>query len=104
MFKLLYALPLVTLLGCTASHQINNAGGTKLSRLDPARKVFVAVPKDGAYGTTTYSGSGQITAQAIATAFSKYAARVQVAEGAAEVKEMIVAAKSASATYLAPPD
>jgi len=104
MVRLLFALPLVAMLGCSASYKIQKAGGnTESSRLDPSRKVFVAVPNDGAYGKTTYAGSGQTTAQAVAAAFSKYAAQVQVAEKPADSKDAIAAARLSGATYLVIP-
>lgn len=103
MLKLIYALPILAIAGCTASYQIQSTSGTKVARLDPARGVYVTVPRDGSYGSTTYSGSGQIAAQGVAAAFSKYASRVQVAEKPSETKEAMASAKSLGASYLVVP-
>jgi len=65
--------------------------------------VYVAVPQDGAYGNKFYAGSGQVVAQAVATAFSATATRVHVADEAVANDQSIITARSASAGYLVVP-
>ena len=94
---------LTLLVGCTASYQVNDLSGAAAVHLDRTKGVYVAVPQDGAYGTTVSLGSGQIVAQAVADAFSGLAARVHIAESAVGEDHSIVAAKSLNAKYLIEP-
>jgi hypothetical protein len=94
----------VALVGCRARYDVNNLSGTGGARLDRAKAVYVAIPQDGAYGGRPYSGSGQIVAQAVASAFSGQANRVHIGERRLESEgEAIAAAKAAGAGYVAIP-
>lgn len=94
---------LILLVGCTAKYQVNNLAGVGTVQLDRSKGVYVTVPQDGAYGSTTSAGSGQSVAQAVAAAFSGVAARVHIAERAIGNDQSIVAAKSLNAGYLVVP-
>ena len=94
---------LVGVAGCTAKYQVHDLAGTTNTHLDKSKGVYVALPQDGAYGAVTSAGSGPIVAQAVATAFSGVAARVNVAERTVGNDQSILAAKSLSAGYLAVP-
>jgi hypothetical protein len=94
----------VLLAGCRARYDVNSLSGTSASRLDRAKPVYVAIPQDGAYGGRPYTGSGQRVAQAIASAFSMHASRVQIADRRAESDASDVeAARAAGAGYVAVP-
>ncbi len=71
-FKFVIVLALTAVIyGCADSHQVKRATGTGLVETE-ALSVYVALPRDGHYGKTTYYGSGEITAQEIAAAISPY--------------------------------
>lgn len=66
---------------CTASYKtVPTDGHTSVQSLDKTASVYIALPKDGSYGSKTYGGSGRIVAGAIAREFSNKAAGVEVGE------------------------
>ena len=89
--------------GCTANYQVQNLAGANTARLDKDKGIYITIPSDGAYESRTYSGSGNIVAQAVAAAFSKHATRVQIAEKRHSNEEAIAAAKNLSAGYVVVP-
>ena len=96
----------LTLAACSASYQERETTGTEASsvRLETGKDVFVAVPVDGQYTSTTYRGTGQSVAQKTAAAFSRYARRVETATTpATDRQELLAAARKAGAAYLAIP-
>lgn len=88
---------------CHATYQVSNLSGAHVSRLDGQRSVYVVVPRDGTYGSTSYAGSGQIVAQAVAAAFSKFATRVSIATKAQTDEEGLDAARTIGAGYVVVP-
>lgn len=91
------------IVGCSARYTVHNVGGESYAKLDRGRVIFVVVPKDGSYGTNTYSGSGQIVAQSVAAAFSRYASRIQIAEKSMDAATAQQAARESGAAYLVIP-
>ncbi|MDB5904654.1 MAG: hypothetical protein JWM26_3532 [Betaproteobacteria bacterium] len=95
---------LAMLCGCTAHYQVQNLAGTAASnRLDRQKSVYITVPEDGGSGSRQSAGSGQAVAQAVASAFSRTAARVHVAERATTKEQAVEAAKKLNAAYVVSP-
>ncbi|CAJ1772923.1 hypothetical protein LMCDFJHI_00591 [Aeromonas salmonicida] len=63
--------------GYSSTYQQANVQ-TMTNKLDASQGVLISQPQDGSYETTQYQNSGQMTAQAIYTAFSKKAHRVEI--------------------------
>ena len=102
--KLTLALMLVfALAGCHAKYQVSNLSGASTTRLDKQKSVYVAVPQDGSYGATIYTGSGQTVAQSVASAFSKVAPKVTVGDRTQSNEEALASARKAGAGYLVVP-
>jgi len=94
------ALCVVALFGCHAKYQVNNLAASEIGRLDRRKAVYIAIPIDASYGSKKYAGSGQIVTQELANAFSRAAARVQIAEKSmATTEEVVAAAARADAGY-----
>jgi hypothetical protein len=87
------------LLGCADTHQLMRAPGSTLS-LPKNASAYVAVPTDGRYGQTTYSSSGALTAQAIASAFAPYLDKIIVAVKTETLEAAQQSAKDGKFTYL----
>lgn len=94
---------LVVFSGCADTHQVTRASGGVGPLLRQA-SAYVGLPNDGRYGQTAYPGSGALTAQAVAAAFSPYLSKVTVG---VKIEDFDAARKSAQAgkyTYLLYPD
>lgn len=87
---------------CADTHQLLRTG-REIPKLEQNRTVYVSVPKDGRYGQTNYSGSGQNTTQIVVLAFSQYANRVEPGHDYQTFEEALVAARKLNATYLVVP-
>jgi hypothetical protein len=87
---------------CADSHRVQHTiqSPEKLSRVATA---YVAVPQDGRYGHTVYSGSGLTTTQIVAGAFTRHLTRVEQAERPETYESALEAAKKMGATYLISP-
>ncbi len=88
------------LIGCADTHELlrGSEGGKVL--LNRNASAYVAIPRDGVYGGTTYKGSGQNTAQVILAAFSKYLSQVVTAQAYEDYKESLDRAKKEGYNYL----
>ncbi|HKQ34805.1 MAG TPA: DUF4823 domain-containing protein [Nitrospiraceae bacterium] len=95
----LMSLSFALLFGCADTHEVMRASGSSVS-LSSQASAYVAVPKDAAYGTTTYSGSGALTAQAIAAAFAPYLNKITVAMKEEDLVSAQQSARAGSYTYL----
>ncbi|CAG2151176.1 DUF4823 domain-containing protein [Cupriavidus plantarum] len=96
------AAMVVAITGCTASYKNVKTGGTDLAaggQLDSSAAVYIALPKDGAYGAKAYAGSGRTVASAIAQALSQKARRVDVAEAEQTRDQTLSEAKRLGARY-----
>lgn len=92
----------LALSGCTASYRNVRTGGTAQTfkhSLDRKGTVYVALPKDGAYGAKPYVGSGRTVASAVAQAFSPKAGSVEVAESVQTREDVVAEAKRIGARY-----
>lgn len=65
--------------GCSATYERSDVVSAS-SKLNPDRGVLVSTPEDGQYGAARYFGSGNMTAAAVRSAFSKYATRADFAK------------------------
>jgi hypothetical protein len=63
--------------GCADTHQLARAAGKGLTSTQQT-SAYVGLPQDGRLGHITYPGSGALTAQAVAVAFSPYFGKVTV--------------------------
>ncbi len=105
-FIISVALVAVVGLGaCSAKpgyRRIDTSGsGVSSEPLGTNKAVFVSVPGDAVRRNKVYTGSGQEVAQSTATAFSRYATRVEIASPDLEEREqLLAAARRASAGYL----
>lgn len=91
---------------CSAKFHATNMAGVATSpgQLDPSRPVVVAVPADGGYGDKITVGSGYMTAQRTAKAFTRYAKNVHLADANLRGRdELLDAARREGAGYLAIP-
>ena len=88
-----------SLLGCADTHQLVREGatGTKLTNTD---SLYVAVSRDGAYGTAVYAGSGAMTSQTLVSAFSKHAQNVEMSHGYETFDEALATARAKKVKYL----
>lgn len=87
---------------CADTHQLLRTG-REIPKLEQSRTVYVSVPKDGRYGQTSYSGSGQNTTQIVLAAFSQYAKRVEAGHEYHTFEEALDAARKFGAAYLVVP-
>ncbi len=94
-------IPLTALLlsGCADTHQLNKDVSLTTS-LSPHDTIFIGVPVNGFYGDKTYTGSGKMTTQILAAAFSSHARNVRVDQEPRSLTESLVAARKAGARYL----
>lgn len=93
----------LTLAGCGSEYQIRPLSGTQNTvTLSKQGGVYITVPKDGRYQAINYPGSGQLVAQFLATAFSKYAQRVQTAPAQSQ-DDGLSEARQAGSQYLVVP-
>ncbi|HXZ53314.1 MAG TPA: DUF4823 domain-containing protein [Burkholderiales bacterium] len=99
-WKILAAFALAGwLLGCADTHQLVREGatGTKLTNTD---SLYIAVCRDGAYGTAVYAGSGAMTSQTLVSAFSKHAQNVEMSHGYESFDDALVTARAKKVKYL----
>lgn len=95
---------LVALGGCADTHQTIRAGNSTVA---PSKQetAYVGVPADGSYtGGMSYPGSGGLTAQLVAAAFSPYLARVTVAAKREDFDAALKATQSGGHQYLLYPE
>lgn len=93
------ALSLTQLIGCADTHQLMRASNPSIT-LSRQASAYVAIPRDGVYGQTNYSGSGTLTAQAIATAFAPYLTKISVAVKTEDLEAARQSARAGGHTHL----
>lgn len=83
--KYLLSTAFLVITGCTASYQQSHV--TEVTdKLDPDRGVYIFTPEDGSYNDTEYHSSGEMTANAVKSAFLMHAARVVITDDCSSVK------------------
>lgn len=99
-------LALILLLaGCADTHQVTRTAGTDAStaKLEARQTIYVAVPRDGTYGSRTYGGSGHRVASIIASAFSSHAGRVEFGNSIEDEQRALATARAKSSSILVLP-
>lgn len=86
--------------GCTTRYYSQDPVPPVAAKLDRDQVLYVAVPKDGAYGDRVYTGSGQQTATALQTALRQYASVVLASEQYEDAQTAMEQAKVKSARYV----
>lgn len=73
--RLFVGTALLILSACTSTHTLRREGiAPKLSK---EAQVFVSLPADGQFEQTPYAGSGEMTLQAVESAFKRHIVRVE---------------------------
>lgn len=89
------------LLGCADTHKVTRTEGSKSAvSLQRQASAYGAVPSDGRYGPTVYSGSGATVAQVVAAAFGSHLERVTTGTKIEELDQALSSAKAGGFTYL----
>ncbi len=68
--KISITLLLFLITGCASTYKHSQRHSLNIW-IDPSKGVLISVPNDGSYGNTQYHQSGDMTANAIRTAFLK---------------------------------
>ena len=87
---------------CGSSFSANQLTGQN-AKLRPNERIYIAVPNDGRYGATVYSGSGDSVARALEAAFLRHAAHVDRAASVQTLSEALAGARASNAGYLVLP-
>lgn len=88
---------------CADTTQLTRPSEQVGKKLDSARSVYIAVPKDGVYGDENYPGSGLTTAQTLSSAFAKRVRRVDVGNVYQAYDDALKTARDKAYTYLVYP-
>lgn len=97
------ALTLTTTLLGGCAHNYNLHSLQRAEPLEAKASALVALPEDGRFEKIIYPGSGRQTARAVATAFAKHLARVDIMAAPATSAEQLAAARSGGFDYLVTP-
>lgn len=89
----------IAVAGCTDTHKLVRPTESA-APLSAAASGYVALPADGRYGDTLYSGSGMQTAQGVATAFARYLKAISVATAIEDVETARRSAQEGGYDYL----
>lgn len=77
LFSITCALIALSTTACTSNYDYK-AMAAPSAQLSSDKAVLISVPPNGTYTTTVYENSGEMTAEAFATAFSTYAPNVAI--------------------------
>jgi Domain of unknown function (DUF4823) len=97
------SLALLGLCGCADTTQLVRQPGVNTVKLAPNDSIYVALPRDGAYGDEIYQGSGLTTAQTILSSFAKRARRAEIAQTFQPYDAVLATARNIVAKYLVNP-
>lgn len=100
MKRLMFFMLILLYVGCVDTHSVMNTAPTGYETLSPDSSFFIAVPKDGIYGSTKYENSGLMTSQEIYSAVSQHASKVTVGEKHQSLGEAEAFAKDNDYQYL----
>lgn len=89
--------------GCADTHQFTRATGKGLASTQQA-SAYVGLPQDGRLGHIAYPGSGALTAQAVAAAFSPYIEKITVGMKTEDFAAAQQTAKAGEFMYLLYPE
>jgi len=101
-------LPLVLFItiflsSCTDTYQLKRTQGAGIES-NKISTAYIALPKDGSYGSIQYSGSGTIVAQDIGAAFSPYLREAIIGTQFESIEEAIRSASKLQFDYLVYPN
>ncbi len=102
MKKLIVALLLVALTGCSSKYRTDSVQ-RPAERLDAKASAYVMSSNDGAYGGKTYAGSGRALSSATTAAFSKHMTRVDTADTTERLEDALAKAKARGQKYVVQP-
>ncbi len=77
--KYLVIISILLTAGCAATYENRDLKPLD-AKLNSNLGVLISVPKDGSFGDKQYSNSGRMTANAVRTAFGKYATKVDISD------------------------
>jgi len=100
MKRLICLFIIILYAGCVDTHSVMNTTPAGREALSPDSSFFIAVPKDGMYGSTIYENSGLMTSQEIYSAVSQHASRVIVGDKHQSFGEAEAFAKDSGYQYL----
>ncbi len=90
--------------GCVHTYELESRTADALSlKLSRQTTFYVGIPDNGRFGSRVYSGSGDMTAQAIVAALSGHVRTVRTASSPASIEETLAAARIVSASYIVQP-
>ena len=97
---LLLGVLLLSSMGCTTRYRSEDATPPVAEKLERGQSVYIAVPKDGAFGDQVYNGSGQQTATSLQAALTQYASMVIVSAQYEDPQAAMEQAKAKNARYV----
>ena len=89
------------LCGCVSTYTATPVAVAR-AKLVPGAKIAIATPRNGAYGAKVYADSGNSTANAVRSAFARYAGEITVMGDCQS--EACLRERAPSATYFAVPE
>ena len=98
--RTLFSIVLMVLLAACANVTEINRNVSSEVRLDPSKSTYVAIPKDGRYGSTKYSESGDTAANLVMTGFLRHMAHIETGIKYQTYEEALSYAKKQKHTYL----
>jgi hypothetical protein len=101
-YRALVVASLILISGCTSKYRVDAPVSTT-GKLSPAASFYVAQPKDGTYGATTYPGSGAMTARAASAALATKVSRIELATTSESAEQAIATARSKGLQYVFEP-
>jgi hypothetical protein len=101
-FKILaITLASMSILGCASTYTQKDVSKVA-SKLLSDKSVAIAVPVDGQYGPTVYSGSGHMTATAVRAAFARHSNSVTIVANCKDLNCLMTDRKQISDYYVVP--
>ena len=91
---------IAALSACADTHEIVRYGTSEIPRLSPSDSFYIAVTRDGVYGSKPYPGSGLTTAQILLASLAKRARRVETGRAAESYDEALASARKSGYKYL----
>jgi hypothetical protein len=96
-------LVVTALSACADTHEFLRYGNSEVPRLTSSDSVYVAVSRDGVYGSKTYQGSGLTTSQILLSSLAKRIRRVETGRSPQSFDEALKIARDSGYRYLVYP-
>jgi hypothetical protein len=90
----------MALSGCADTHEFLRYGNLEIPRLVASDSFYIAVSRDGVYGSRTYQGSGWTTSQILLASFAKRVRRVETSRSSQPFDEALKVARDNGYKYL----